>query len=88
MSNDVATMALSCEQVHNTVDSFARGHLQYPIDRLKRIALSGTFITPETLEAIWLKNDAAVLRAMADELDGIRAKLIANEKLLTILAAG
>lgn len=66
--------------IHGAVDQlhFLYGERGY-LDRLTKAALAGGYVTAETIEAMQMEKDVALLRKTATEIEGLRAKLIANQ---------
>lgn len=65
------------EMIQALTDGFDLATDKY-VDDLALVALNGGYATTGTLEEIRLGKLAKDFRAMADSLDGIRNKLIAN----------
>lgn len=72
------------ELLHDMTGRYEDGFRHY-LDKLARQNESG--FSPETLAMIWMANDASTLRRLAADLDREREKLIANELVISLVAA-
>lgn len=69
----------SQSMIHGYVDQLNFLHHEDGyIDRMVKAAMSGGFLRADTIEAMQMAKDVTLLRKTALEIEGLRAKLIAN----------